>query len=156
MLYGVISDVKDLSSENDGRFGNVMPEKMLRGDPEGLEVTQGQLVRTFGDRLLLTESDFEDFVKQRNLIVHSYRRQTGANIRGSKKLNCPEIFLLNFIENCDRWIEILLGLSVVFREELAKKTGLSFTPTKADRANKKRYVSTAAVYAAKNNPATSK
>ena len=40
----------------------------------------GQLVRDFGDTLLLTTGDLEEFVKDRNLIIHNYWRLTKANV----------------------------------------------------------------------------
>ena len=84
----------------------------MRGDVEDLKATLGQLVREFGDQLLLTTEDLDSFIKDRNLIAHNYYRLTEAHIEGGQRLEDPEMFLMEFTKKCTHWEKVLRGSSL--------------------------------------------
>ena len=90
---------------------------------EDLKATLGQLVREFGDKLLLTTEDLDKFVKDRNLIAHNYLRLTKAHIKGGRHLEDPERFLMDFTKKCSYWEKVLRGLIAVMKQAAAKKLG---------------------------------
>lgn len=120
-LYGIVSHLKDTSAAQSKKFGTLTPEIFLRGDPEDLKKTLGQLVKEFGDKLFLTTADLNKFVDERNLIAHNYFRLAKADIKGGKRLENPENFLMEFIKKCDHWTKVLTGLIAIMKEEIAKK-----------------------------------
>ena len=123
LLYGVVSHLAEVRRNESKRFKSLDPEKFLRGDLDDLKATLGQLVREFGDKLLLTTVDLENFVNDRNLIAHNYWRLTKANLRGAQRLQDPEGFLTEFAERCSYWERVLRGLVAVMKRENARKLG---------------------------------
>lgn len=123
LLYGLIAHLNDQAREQDRKFRNLSPEKFLRGDVRNLRATLGQMVKAFGDKLLLTTADLEQFVNDRNLIVHSYWRLTKSGIVEAQSLEEPEKFLITFLHKCDHWEKVLRGLMAHLRIQIAKNVG---------------------------------
>ena len=135
-LYGAISHLAGLPQNQDSRFRNLDPEKFLRGDVKDLKATLGQLVRAFGDKLLLTTEDLNKFVAERNLIVHDYWRLTKAHIQGGQRLEDPQKFLMQFTAKCLHWKKVLQGFIALMKIEAAKhpdeKRGANLTTEEED------------------------
>ena len=123
LLYGLIAHLNDQAKVQDRRFSNLNPENFLRGDVRDLRATLGQLVSVYGDKLLLTTTELEQFVKDRNLIVHSYWRLTKSGIEGAERLENPEKFLVTFLHKCEHWEKVLHGLMVHMRIRIAMNLG---------------------------------
>ena len=122
-LYGVVSHLTILTDSKRKEFRTLTPEKFLRGNGEDCKATLGLLVHESGDRLLLTTEDLEKFVRNRNLIAHDFWRLAHIRIRGGRRLEDPEAFLNQFIEDCLRWDRILQGLIATMRHASAEKLG---------------------------------
>ena len=69
-----------------------------------------QLAKAYGSKFLLSDSDLEVFVRNRNLIVHNYWRLSKADIRDGPTLENPMAFLREFLDDCVRWESILRGV----------------------------------------------
>ena len=123
LLYGIVSHLAEVHPIGSKQFKLLDPEKFLRGDLDDLKATLGQLVREFGDKLLLTTADLENFVNDRNLIAHNYWRLTKANLRGTRRFQDPEGFLTEFAERCSYWESVLRVLLAVMKRETAMKLG---------------------------------
>ena len=123
LLYGLVAHLNDQARGQDRKFKHLNPEDFLRGDVRNLRATLGQLVKTFGDKLLLTTAELEQFVNDRNLIVHNYWRLTKSGIEGTKRLEEPEKLLMTFLHKCDHWEKVLRGLMVRMRIQIAKNVG---------------------------------
>ncbi|EMO80419.1 hypothetical protein [Leptospira kirschneri] len=115
-LYGIVAHI----SIKDKKFKNLTPETFLRGDLSNLKATLGQLKNYAGGKLLLSSNELQDFVDKRNLIVHNYWRLTKANIKNAEKLLNPEQFLRNFIDDCQRWTNILNGYIKMLMQSIAE------------------------------------
>ncbi len=125
-LYGIVSHLSHLpEARKEKRFRELTPEKFLRGDVDDLKATFGQILTTFGDTLLIRNEDLNQFIDNRNLIVHNYWRLTQTSIRGTEKLNDPEGFLKKFISDSDKWTTIIKGLLYKLIEAAAEKEGRS-------------------------------
>ena len=122
-LYGAITHLKVLPQSQDKRLRNMNPEKFLRGNVKDLKVTLGQLVKSFGDELLLTTDELNQFVEDRNLIAHDYWRLTKPRIKEGERLEDPKEFLIQFADKCGHWEKVLRGLIALMRRETAKKSG---------------------------------
>ncbi|MGJ4754759.1 hypothetical protein [Leptospira kmetyi] len=115
-LYGIVAHI----SNRDKKFKNLTPETFLRGDLSDLKATLGQLKNYAGDKLLLSNNELQDFVDKRNLLVHNYWRLTKANIKNGETLPNPEQFLSNFIDECQRWMNILNGYIKILMQRIAE------------------------------------
>ena len=73
-------------------------------------MTLGQLAKKYGPKFLLSTDDLDQFVKDRNLIVHDYWRLTKSGIRYAHKLESPTAFLDQFLRDCHHWEGILREL----------------------------------------------
>jgi hypothetical protein len=123
-LYGIVSHLSHLpEAQKDKRFRDLSPEKFLRGDLEDTKATLGQLEVAFGNRLLISNAELKQFIKDRNLIAHNYWRLTKADIKGAEKLSDPEAFLRRFLARCDEWAAIVRGLLYVLMQSAAEKEG---------------------------------
>ncbi|HHX8443395.1 TPA: hypothetical protein ACVO0G_004828 [Vibrio diabolicus] len=123
-LYGVVSHLSHAyDGKKDKRFTELTPEKFLRGSVDDLKLTLGQLEMAFGEKLLITNSDLKQFIKDRNLIAHNYWRLVKTNVKGAETLDRPEEFLKTFIARCDYWQSVLNGLLWLLMLEAAKKEG---------------------------------
>ena len=123
LLYGLGSHLVHLPEYSGKRFRDLEPEMFLRGDTDDLKETLGGLVQAFGDNLLLNKEDISRFVDHRNLIAHNYWRLTKANLKGGNRLENPEEFLVQFIDQCVHWEKVLKGLLTLARQEKAARTG---------------------------------
>lgn len=118
-LSSILDHLSDEARCEEG-FKNLTAEELLR-DPTKLDVTLKRLEQSFGEEILLSNKEWMKFIEKRNLIVHSYWRQTQDNIKDSEKLQeDPESFLINFIEECEYWKNVLSGLIGVIRTIIAK------------------------------------
>ena len=123
-LYGIVSHLSHLpEAQKEKRFRDLTPEKFLHGNIEDLKVTLGQLETAFGEKLLISTNELKDFIKDRNIIAHSYWRLVKSNINDNDNLADPEAFLRGFITRCDQWVSIVSGLLYVFMKTAAEKEG---------------------------------
>ena len=123
-LLGAISHLSHLpEAKSDKRFRDLTPEKFLRGNPEDLKVTFGQMKAHFGEKLLISGDELNKLIKDRNLVAHSYWRLTETNIKDACKLTDPETFLVDFINRCEKWGHIFRGLVYSFQKAVAEKDG---------------------------------
>lgn len=121
-LYGVVSHLSHLDeAKKEKRFRDLTPEKFLRGSVDDLKVTFGQLEKSFGKRLLISNDDLIELIKDRNTIAHNYWRLTKSGVRGSEKLSDPEDFLRKFIFKCEYWQKVFNGLLLFMMEVIAEK-----------------------------------
>lgn len=120
-LYGIISHLTHLPEGKGWKFKGLSPETFLRGNPNELNATLGQLESAFGVKLYLTNDDFKILIKDRNLIAHNYWRMSRTSIKGAKRLENPEKFLLDFIDKCQYWKKVINGLLAFFILTVAKK-----------------------------------
>ena len=122
LLYGLVSHFKD--DQRKGQFRDLTPESFLRGDLAGLRATLGQLAREYGEKLLLSREELDRFVKNRNLIAHDYWRMARSGIHGGERLDNPNLFLQQFLRDCDHWERILMGVLVKMKRVSAAKIGI--------------------------------
>ena len=122
LLYGLVAHFKD--EHRKGQFRDLTPESFLRGDLADLRATLGQLVREYGERLLLSREELDGFVENRNLIVHDYWRLTKSRISGGARLDDPILFLRQFLRDCERWEAILMGVLVRMKQASAARSGV--------------------------------
>ena len=110
LLYGLAAHVKDEIKDKNRRFRGLTPETFLRGNLADLRGTLGQLVEAFGSKFLLTTGELEQFVQDRNLIVHNYWRlaRSGASdvIGGERLKGDPVGFVIRFLQQCEHWEKI--------------------------------------------------
>ena len=137
LLYGIISHWSPQARSK--RFKELDPEKFLRGNVEDLKATLGQLVKEFEDKKFLTTEDLHEFVNDRNLIAHNYYRLVKADIKGGKRLENPEKFLIEFAEKCNHWQKVLLGLIATMKKEMAMQAEQEVTLTEKERTNIEHY-----------------
>ena len=123
LLYGLVAHVKPELKRTEKRFRELTPESFLRGNLSQLRATLGQLSRAYGHRFLLSTDELEAFVKNRNLVAHDYWRLSKASIRNGAALENPIEFLRGFIEECQRWEEVLRGLMAHMKLSVALKIG---------------------------------
>ena len=117
-LYGIAVHLKPEFLTNK-RLKNIDPEAFLRGDPNNLKVTFGQLKKEIGDLLCLSSEDFDKLVEDRNLLAHNYWRLSQSGIHDAHKIENPKAFLVTFQLDCRRWNSILSGLLAVMLKKVA-------------------------------------
>lgn len=123
-LYGIASHLSHTkAAQKEKRFRDLTPEKFLRGNVDELKATLGQLEETFGKTLLISSHELKKFIRDRNIIVHSYWRLTKCNVKGCQSLADPETFLRDFLARCDYWSSIVRGLLCVLMGWFAEKEG---------------------------------
>lgn len=122
-LYGVVSHLTHLPEGRGWKFNGLSPENFLRGDPEQLKATLGQLDKAFGSLLKISCDRFKELIENRNIIAHNYWRMSRKGIRGARTLENPEAFLLEFIEQCQYWKKVINGLLYAFMLAAAKESG---------------------------------
>lgn len=72
-LYGIVSHLSHLSeAQKEKRFSGFYIRKFLCANIDDLKVTLGQLASVFGEKLLIGTSELKDFIRDRNIITHSY------------------------------------------------------------------------------------
>jgi hypothetical protein len=126
-LYGIAAHLRPEILAQHDRLRGLTAENFLRGDLDDHRATLGQLVRAVGDRLLIGSPELNQFVQDRNILVHRYWRLTRSNIRSGEKLEDPADFLMSFGKRCDCWIEILQGLMYLMMGEAASREGRDFS-----------------------------
>jgi hypothetical protein len=145
-LYGIASHMSHLpEAKNDKRFANLTPEDLLSADPKrktSRKATLGQVSALFGERLLLSGEELEQFVADRNLIVHDFWREV-RSMRGIVGIPNPNDFLRRFIANGERLNAALKGLLSHLMEAAAKNECRSgeVIVTDADLKNRKIFES---------------
>lgn len=122
-LYGLAAHYSHIpEAQKDKRYRNLDPEKFLRGDLSDLRATLGQIAGTFAKEFYLSGDFLDEFIDKRNIIVHRFWRLT--NDRKDEALfKDPDVYLQEFIDECEQWIKILCGLLSVVSEGAAKKEG---------------------------------
>ena len=118
LFYGLVAHFRDELKKDEAKFRGLTPEGFLRGDLANLRATLGQLARTYGKTLGLSPEELERFVKNRNLIVHDYWRLTKSDVQGAQTLGNPISFLQQFVADCRRWEEILMGVLATMKLEI--------------------------------------
>lgn len=121
ILYGIASHLSHIPEAKEKRFRQLTPEKFLRGDPSELKATLGQMEKVFGEKLHISSSELNEFIRHRNLFAHNYYRLTKIQIAGTKNLENPEEFLRKFLEQCAYWENVLSGLLYLMLVNTAKK-----------------------------------
>ena len=140
-FYGVASVASHLpEAQADKRLRGLTGEQFLRGDPEKLKVTLGQLVTLLGERLLLASSDMDRFVSDRNRVVHNYFRHYGGGRQTDGVSGTA--FLADFLQRGQEFLSIVEGLIVLLKIAAAEKTGRSgeLNITTRDHENRVAYV----------------
>jgi len=135
-LYGLASHYTHVpQAQKDKRYQKLDPEKYLRGDLSELRVTLGQLAYTFGDTFYLKGDFLDEFLEKRNIIVHRFWRLTHDR-RNDAPFEDPDVYLENFVHECEHWIKILRGILSLVIEGAAIKEGREsdFTRTDEDKA----------------------
>ncbi|SKA16801.1 hypothetical protein SAMN05428963_10749 [Consotaella salsifontis] len=123
-LYGIASHVSHLpAAQRKKRFKQINPEAFLRDDPADFKATLGEITAVFGDAFLISSPELEEFVDDRNLIVHNFYRLFHANIRDGHRREDPVGFLQDFILRGQQWHSIVRGLLVCLQERAAEKEG---------------------------------
>ncbi|MBZ9604011.1 hypothetical protein [Phyllobacterium chamaecytisi] len=124
LLYGLAAHLSvDAGPKKDKRFRNLTAETFLRGDVSELNATLGQLVKAFGNTLLVHTPELVQFCRDRNLIAHDYNRVFRMNIKGvARDVNGPE-FLLDFLDRAQYWQRVLGGLLSEMKLAIATKLG---------------------------------
>lgn len=138
-LTGIVSHMSHLP-EARGQFSKLTPEVFLSPDPKKkahLKATLGQICRQFGDRLLLSGEELDEFVANRNLIVHNFCREVNP-IRGAAGIPNPNGFLRQFVESGMRYNAAMRGLLSHLVEAAAIKEGRleEFSITENDIENR--------------------
>ena len=121
LLYGLVAHIKPELKQTERQFRDLTPESFLRGDVSELRATPGQLARAYGCRFQRSTDELDAFVKSRDLIAHDYWRLSEARIRDGAELENPIDSLRGFIEDCQRWEEILRGLMAHMKLAVAQK-----------------------------------
>lgn len=123
-LYGIVSHLPHLpEAKRENRFASLTPELFLSHDPKARQkrkATLGQICEVFGDRLLLTSNELEEFVTTRNLIVHDFWREIRP-LRGHVGIPNPNQFLRDFICLAEKQTQAMQGLLSYLVEAVAVK-----------------------------------
>ena len=120
-LYGIAAHLSHLPEAKEKRFRELTPEKFLRGDPNDLKATLGQIEKVFGEKLSISTDELTTFIEQRNLIAHNYYRLTRKSIKGAQQLPNPEEFLRSFLSQCGYWEKVMFGLLSLMLVAAAQK-----------------------------------
>lgn len=140
-LYGTIAHLTHIPeiAKLDRRLKGLDGEKFLRGDPEELKITLGQLVTILGNHGLLSSEPLNQFVKDRNLIAHGYFRHFHYDKDGQTA--DAEGFLADFVKRALEFQSVILGFIHFFREAMAEKHGAGhIETTEADKAHREAYL----------------
>ena len=128
-LYGIAAHAAHTgAAKKKRRFRELDPERFLRGDPEDLKATLGEIVQTFGDAFLIKTAELEQWVRDRNLIVHDYFRTFVSPPRGVRRRD-GEAFLREFVDRAEKYRQVVQGLLHCLMEAAAEKESVAFTRT---------------------------
>jgi len=159
-LYGIASHLSHLpEAKKDRRFANLTAEIFLSSDPEHAQLrkaTLGQLTPVFGDRLLLSGSELEEFVHDRNHVMHNFWRDTRP-LRGETAIPDPDAYLRDFIARAEKFTRTIQGLISHMQEAAAGKEGrfAELQITESDRENRAIYEQFAATQLLDRDPGDS-
>lgn len=134
-LYGVVAHLSEEVRASGGKkFEGLTGELFIRGDPNKLKATLGALVRFFGDELMLSSKEMEQYVSDRNFIVHNYWRASRANlqddqIRFDHEFDNNIEYLKDFVERGDVYIGLIRGLIAVIIKNRMYLKNKDFRPT---------------------------
>lgn len=124
LLYGIASHLAHTPpGQKERRWRDLTPEKFLRGDPDELKATLGQLVEAFGEELLIQSPELVAFYRDRNRIAHDYTRLYKVKIRDVVAPGDGPTFLREFIERATLWEKVLHGALAELKMAAAKKEG---------------------------------
>ena len=123
-LYGVASlfSHNEVGQKN-RRFKTLTPETFMSGNLDELKATLGQLVKVWGDVLMIKTARLNKYCDDRNLIIHNFRRVYMMNIKGKPPKQGGAKFLKDFIIESSEIANILLGLIQLAQREQAIKKG---------------------------------
>ena len=139
LLYGLAAHTTHLP-DTEKRFANLTPESFLRGPLEEQRATLGALVRSFGEKLMLQSDELEEYVMRRNELVHNFWRLTET--QHPKRIADPNQYILQFIADTERWIEIGSGLLTKLKIAAAEANDRidELVVTDTDHAHMKSFV----------------
>lgn len=143
-LYGIASHLPHLpEAKKDRRFANLTAEIFLSSDPKHAQLrkaTLGQLTPVFGDRLLLSGPELEEFVIDRNRVMHNFWRDTRPR-RGVTAIPDPDAYLRDFIARAEKFTRTIQGLISHMQEAAAGKEErlAELQITESDRENRAIY-----------------
>ena len=143
-LAGIASHMSHLpEAQNDKRFRNLTPDALLNSSmrsDNSFKATFGQIYEIFGNRLLVSGLEFDQFVADRNRIVHHFWRET-REIRGRIEIPDPHGYLLAFIGRAEQIVATLQGLLSHLQEAAAQKSNrmCEFTISEKDIQNRGVY-----------------
>lgn len=123
-LYGIASHFSHLEvTKRDKHFRELNAEKFLRGNIEEQKATLGRIVKLFGDTFLISTKELDQFLHDRNLIVHNYHRVFVSPPKGVEKRLDGEEFLEDFIHRSHKFDMVVRGLLFELMEAAAAKDG---------------------------------
>jgi len=102
-LFNVISKLAKTLSKDAHKELGLDSETFLREKACHQEATLSLYEQTFGEQLPLKKSEFNDFIYHRNVVIRSFWRVTGADVKGGEKLANPELYLKEFLAKCEYW-----------------------------------------------------
>lgn len=121
-IYALAAHIDTEHPSKDGtRFSELTAESYLRGDPATHKATLGQLVKKFAEILDINTVELEQFVEDRNQVIHNYWRLYQSQIRDSVRGENGPQFLREFIELSNIVEKQILGCIKSFLFFLAKK-----------------------------------
>ena len=88
-------------------------ENFLRGDSSQFKMTLGGLKNAYGEKFLLSNSDLDKLLTDRNTLCHNYFRLVHADINNAEKLDDPIKFLEDLIELSNRYTSAISGLMAI-------------------------------------------
>lgn len=138
LLYGIVSHLSHLpEAQAEKRFKKLKPDVFLSGDTASMKATLGQIVHQFGDVLHISTQDLLVFCENRNLIAHNFIRELHFGSRGRPARTDALNFLKNFIDEAQRFYDILYGLFLNMMQAAATKEGREAEVANVMKGNKK-------------------
>ncbi|EGU38001.1 hypothetical protein [Vibrio splendidus] len=102
-LFNVISKLAKTLSKDAHKELGLDSKTFLREKACHQEATLSLYEQTFGEQLPLKKSEFNDFIYHRDVVIRSFWRVTGADVKGGEKLANPELYLKEFLAKCEYW-----------------------------------------------------
>lgn len=91
-LYGLAAHAANLpEAKASKRFAALTPDLFLSksaADSVALRATLGELYSTFGNRLVISSAEFDEFLEKRNMVVHNFWREVNQ-LRGRVGIPTP-------------------------------------------------------------------
>ncbi|MCG9555112.1 glucosamine-6-phosphate deaminase [Vibrio sp. Isolate31] len=95
---------KQNSSSDTQAIENLTSEQFLKGTITELKPVIQQLYDVFGETLVLSSAELNEFLYKRNLVSLSFWQVTTTSVKGNEKLANPTLFLQELIDQCDLWL----------------------------------------------------